>query len=393
LTSASSTSGFQQLNEIGGVDAGWDLDIFGKHRRQIEAAQDDAEVAADDREGVLISMVADVARAYLELRALQARLATAQQNVAAARHNLDLVQTRANQGITNDLDVTLAKRELASAEASIPPFEAQISTSEYVIATLLGGYPQDLVKELSPARPIPAFPSRIAVGTPLALLSRRPDILEAERRLAAATARIGVATANLYPRLAITGAAGAEGGQIAPKGAPITLIGAFGPTFAWPLLDFGTLDAEVGVADLTTQELELAYKRTTLKAVEQVDEAVVSFRAQEARLRDLDRAIAAGRQAESLANERYDRGLTDFLNVLDAERQEYELQDQYVATQQAAGDRLVDLYKALGGGWQAYQSEPPIRQPQPALEAEINRAFAPKKLHDYLKTEQPEGPK
>jgi NodT family efflux transporter outer membrane factor (OMF) lipoprotein len=389
MTSAVSTTGFQRVTEVGGVDAGWDLDIFGKHRREIEASQDDAEAAADDREGVLIGVVADVARAYLDMRALQARLAVAQRNIEVARRNLDLVQTRAKQGITNDLDVTLAQRELASVEATVRPLEAQISTSQYVLAVLLGVYPQDLVKELAAPRPIPAFPSRIAVGTPIDLLHRRPDILESERRLAAATARIGVATADLYPRLAITGAAGAEGGPIAPKGMPLTLIGAAGPVFYWPLLDFGTLDAEVDVADLATREREVAYKQTVLKAVAQVDEAVVSLRAQEARLRDLDRAVAAGKQAQSLASERYDRGLTDFLNVLDAERQEYDLEDQYVVAQQAAGERLVDLYKALGGGWQAYQEVPPIRQPQPAIEAEVTRALAPKNIHDYLKSEQP----
>jgi NodT family efflux transporter outer membrane factor (OMF) lipoprotein len=393
LTSAVNTTGFRQVTEAAGVDGGWDLDIFGKHRREIEASRADAEAAADDREGVLISVVADVARAYLELRALQARLAVAQGNIAVARRNLDLVQTRAKEGITNDLDVTLAQRELASLEASVPPFDAQINTSEYVIAILLGEYPHDLTKELSPSRAIPTFPSRIAVGTPLDLLLRRPDILEAERRLAAATARIGVATADLYPRLLVTGAAGAEGGPITPKASPVTLITAYGPTLAWPLLDFGTLDAEIDVADLLTQELEIAYKQKVLKAVEQVDEAVVSFRAQQARLHDLDRAVAAGKQAETLASERYDRGLTDFLNVLDAERQEYELQDQYVATQEAEGDRLVDLYKALGGGWQSYQGVPPVRQPEPALAASITRALERKSINDHLKSGQPADPK
>jgi len=376
LTSAGSTTGFEHVTEVGGVDAGWDIDIFGKHRREIEASRYDAEAAANDREGVLVSVVADVARAYLDLRALQAQVAVARQSIEAARRNLELVQKRAAQGITNDLDVTLAQRELSTFEASVPPLEAQIDAREYVIAVLIGKFPRDVVAELSPPRPIPTVPARIAVGTPLDLLARRPDILEAERRLAAATARIGVATADLYPRLAITGAAGAEGGPIAPKGMPITLIGALGPTLYWPLLDFGTLDAEVDIADLRSKEDLALYKRTVLQAVEQVDEAVSSFRAQQNRLRELDRAVTAGRQAVALSTERYDRGLTDFLNVLDAERQEYDLQGQYVATQQAAAEELVGLYKALGGGWEAYQTVPPVRTPQPALAAEITRALS-----------------
>jgi NodT family efflux transporter outer membrane factor (OMF) lipoprotein len=376
LHSAANTSGLEHVTRVGGVDAAWDLDIFGKHRREIEASRYDAEAAANDREGVLVSVVADVARAYLDLRALQAQVAVARQSIAAARRNLELVQTRASQGITNDLDVTLAQRELATFEASVPPLGAQIDAREYVIAALIGKYPQDLVAELSPPRPIPSFPARIAVGTPLDLLARRPDILEAERRLAAATARIGVATADLYPRLAISGAIGAQGGTIAPKGAPITLIDSLGPALYWPLLDFGTLDAEVDVADFRSKEDLAIYKTTVLHAVGQVDEAVSSFRAQQDRLRELDRAVAAGKQAVALSTERYDRGLTDFLNVLDAERQEYDLQGQYVATQQAAAEQLVGLYKALGGGWEAYQTVPPVRTPQPALAAEITRALS-----------------
>jgi NodT family efflux transporter outer membrane factor (OMF) lipoprotein len=389
LTSGGNTSGYNQVNEAGGFAAGWDLDIFGKHRREIEASQDDAEAAADDREGVLIAVAADVARAYLDLRALQARLVVARQSVEAAQHNLDLVQNRANQGITNDLDVTLAQRELSSFEAVIPPIQAEIDASEYVIAVLLGRYPRDIVRELQPARPIPTFPPRIAVGTPFELLTRRPDIQEAERQLAAATARIGVATADLYPDLSVTGALGGQGGPVAKGGAPITFIGAVGPSLYWPLLDFGTLDAQVDIADLRTKEQLTRYKRTVLQAVEDVDEAVVSFRAQQERLHDIDRAIVAGKQAVTLSSERYDRGLTDFLNVLDAERQLYELQAEYVETQQAAADQLVRLYKALGGGWEAYQATPPIRQPEPAVAAAVERALAPKNIHDYLKTETP----
>ena len=390
LTSAANTAGFEKITQAGGFAAGWDLDIFGKHRREIEASEYDAEAAADDREGVLVTVVADVARAYLDLRALQARLAVIHQSIDAAKRNLDLVQTRATQGITNELDVTLAQRELATFEAAAPPLEAQINASEYVIAVLLGKYPRDIVGELTPVRPIPTFPTRIAVGTPRDLMRRRPDIQEAERLLAAATAQIGVATADLYPNLTISGAFGGQGGPKAPKATPITFIGAAGPSLYWPVLDFGTLDAEVSIADLRTKEQLIRYKRTVLQAVEQVEEAVVSFRAQQARLGDLERAIGAAKQAVSLATERYDRGLTDFLNVLDAERQLYELQAEYVITQQDAAEQLVGLYKALGGGWEIYQYVPPIPTPEPALGAAVHRALAPRNIHDYLRTEQPE---
>jgi NodT family efflux transporter outer membrane factor (OMF) lipoprotein len=393
LHAAADTAGYERINQVGGFAAGWDLDIFGKYRREIEATLYDAEAAADDREGVLITVVSDVARAYLDLRAFQARLAVARQSVDAARRNLSLVQTRAKEGITNDLDVALAQRELSTFEAAILPLEGDIDTTKYLIAVLLGRYPEDMTAELSSARPIPTFPARIAVGTPPELLQRRPDVQEAERLLAAATARIGVATADLYPDLLVSGALGAQGGEVTPGAKPITFIGAAGPSLLWPVLDFGTLDARVDIADLQTKEQLARYKRTVLQAVEQVDEAAASFRAQAGQLRDLDRAVAAARQALKLASERYERGLTDFLNVIDAERQLYALQAQYIEAQQSAAEQLVQLYKALGGGWQTYQSVPPIRRPQPAIAAAVNRALAPKNIHEYLKTQQPADPK
>jgi NodT family efflux transporter outer membrane factor (OMF) lipoprotein len=393
LHAAGDTAGYERVNQAAGFAGGWDLDIFGKYRRQIEATLDDAEAAADDREGVLITVVADVARAYLDLRAFQARLVVARESVDAGKRNLDLVQARAKEGITNDLDVALAQRQLSTFEAAIPPLEGDIDAAKYVIAVLLGRYPEDITAELLRAGPIPAFPARIAVGTPLELLRRRPDVQEAERLLAAATARIGVATADLYPDLSVSGALGAQGGTVAAGATPLTYIAAAGPALIWPVLDFGTLDARVDIADLQTKEQLARYTRTVLQAVEQVDEAAVSYRAQEGQLRDLDRAIAAARQAVTLSRDRYDRGLTDFLNVIDAERQLYALQAQYVQAQQDAAEQLVRLYKALGGGWETYQAVPPIRQPQPAIAAAVNRALAPKNIHEYLKTQQPADPR
>jgi len=176
LHAAADTTGYQRINQVAGFAGGWDLDIFGRYRREIEASLYDAEAAADDREGVLITVVADVARAYLDLRAFQARLAVARESVEAAKRNLSLVQTRAQEGITNDLDVALAQRQLSTFEAAIPPLEGDIDTAKYIIAVLLGRYPEGITAELSRARPIPVIPTRIAVGTPLEVLRRRPDV-------------------------------------------------------------------------------------------------------------------------------------------------------------------------------------------------------------------------
>jgi NodT family efflux transporter outer membrane factor (OMF) lipoprotein len=389
LHAAADTAGYERVNQIAGFAGGWDLDIFGRYRREIEATLYDAEAAEDDREGVLITVLADVARAYLDLRAFQARLAVARESVDEAKRNLNLVQTRAQEGITNDLDVALAQRELSTFEAAIPPLQGDIDAAKYVIAVLLGRYPEDITTELAPTRPLPAFPARIAVGTPLDVLRRRPDVQQAERLLAEATAQIGVATADLYPDLSVSGALGAQGGTVIQGDKPLTYIAAAGPALLWPMLDFGTLDARVDIADLQTKEQLARYKKTALQAVEQVDEAAASYRAQQGGLRDLERAIVAAKQSVTLATERYERGLTDFLNVLDAQRQLFALKAQYVETQQNAAEQLVRLYKALGGGWETYQAVPPVRRPQPAIAAAVNRALAPKNIHEYLKNQQP----
>jgi outer membrane protein TolC len=188
------------------------------------------------------------------------------------------------------------------------PLEARIAASQRVIAVLLGQFPEDLAKELARLGKLPALPAQIPPGLPVDLLRRRPDIHAAERQLAAATARIGVATADLFPRVIVSGALGGQGGPLASKAVPITFIGAAGPAVYWPLLDFGTLDAIVDIAELQAHELFVNYKQTILTAVQQVDDAVAAYVAAQQRLRDLDRALAGARKAAKLATERYDRG-------------------------------------------------------------------------------------
>jgi outer membrane protein TolC len=221
---------------------------------------------------------------------------------------------------------------------------------------------------------MPNLPAAIDAGLPPQLLERRPDIRAAERQLAAATARIGVATANLFPHVALTGGLGTQSETIGfGEGSHIW---AFGPSLYWPLLDFGTLDAEVDVADLKAHEQLVAYRKTVIGAVQEADSAIADFSAQQQRLQELADAMRASERAVELAQQRYDRGLTDFLNVADAERQEYGLEDDYTAAQQSAADSFIYLYKALGGGWQNYQDIPPIRRPEPVVVAEFHRALS-----------------
>ena len=374
LHSASNTAGFDHVFEAGGFDSAWELDVFGKLRREIEASHLDALAAAKARDAVLVSVIADVARAYVELRGYQAQLAAVRRNMETAQRSLKVAQTRFNEGLTNELDVTLAQRQVATFESTVGPLTGQIQSSRYVIAGLLGQFPETLVKELGAAAPAPRFPAKVPIDLPVSLLQRRADIQQAEFEIGAATARVGSATADLFPRLAVTSALGGQGGARAATGTPITFIGGVGPALYWPILDFGTLDARVEVADYQAREALLRYKARVLNAVQEVDQAIAEYNGEQSRLASLSRARNASLDAVKLSSERYERGLTDFLNVLDAERQQFELEAQYVISRRRAGVQLVALYKALGGGWENYQAIPPVRTPEPAIAAAVRES-------------------
>ena len=323
LVAANNTKVVTQVTGVYGFDAGWELDLFGKYRRAIEAAAYDAQASLEAHNTVLISVIADVARAYIDMRAFQMQLAVLEKNTRVALDYFNLTQERFNRGITNELDLTLAKRQLASEEAEKMPLIAQIRATQYVIAVLLGKFPEDLSKELEKPEMVPQLPEEIDAGIPVDLLRCRPDIRQAERELAGATARIGVATADLFPHVVLSGAGGyqAQGLSVSPN--LLSSIWSIGPSISWRLLDFGTLDAIVDIADLRTRELLENYRQTVLNAVREVDTFIDSYLAQQDRLHNLSEALGASQQAVSLATERYDRGLTDALNVIDAERQEY----------------------------------------------------------------------
>jgi len=374
LVSAADTTGLLQINTLAGFDAVWELDVFGKYRREIQAARFDTQAAAAARYGVITALIADVVRAYIDLRGYQVEVRILKEASEVLRESLRIVSIRYERGITNELDVALATRELHALDAQIAPAEAQVSATQYTLAVLLGEFPERIVEELKAPNLIPTLPGPAAPGVPLDLLKRRPDIQQAERELAANTARIGVATADLFPQIALIGSIGSQQGQL--PGTRQTVgkhLWSFGPGAIWPLLDFGAIDAEVDIADLEAQRSLLSYRQTILTAVEEVDSALDGYAAQQARLQDLNAAMLAGQRAVDLATERYNRGLTDFLNVVDAERQYYDIEEQYVSAQIAEGEQFVLLYRSLGGGWESYQGVPAIRQPQPAIVAAFRR--------------------
>jgi NodT family efflux transporter outer membrane factor (OMF) lipoprotein len=376
LVSAENTGKLKQVTHILGGAGEWELDLFGKFRREIEAAKYDTQAAIAARNEVLISVIADVTRSYVDMRGFQMELAVLLKNIDVAQQYLNLTQERFNRGITNELDVTLAQRQLASLQAEKMPLVSQINAAQDVIAVLLGSFPEDSTRELKRSGLIPSLPEKIDAGFPPTLLRRRPDIHEAERELASATARVGVATADLFPHVVLIGSAGMQGQGIGVTPASGSFIWSAGPAVSWSLLDFGALDALVNVADLRTREMLANYKQTVLNAVQEVDTSISSYASQQDRLEYLTTALAASQRAVSLATERFDRGLTDSLNVIDAERQEFELEDEYVLAQRTAAEQFIALYKALGGGWEDYQSFPPIRRPQPAIIAAFTRLLS-----------------
>ena len=373
LRSADNGTGLRSINQIGGLDAEWEIDVFGKIARRVEAQTYTAEALKEARDWVYVVIAADVARLYFDLRARQDRLQILYRDIEAARKVLNLAQTRLDRGLTNELDVTLAKRQVATLEADVEPLKALIASSGYAIAVLVGEYPEALARDLRRTAAVPRLPARAPVGLPVDLLRRRPDIREAERFLAAAVADVGARTADLFPSLVLTAAGGAQGGARSGSAIPITWIGSVGPSIDAPILDFGALDALVEVAEYRAHELAATYKQTILLAVQQVDEANVSYRGYRQSLRSLDTAIDAARQATKLSTERYDRGLTDFLYVLDAERQQFALEQQRAEVIRLSGDSFVALYKALGGGWPPDEIIPPIRHPDPAAIAAFRR--------------------
>jgi NodT family efflux transporter outer membrane factor (OMF) lipoprotein len=374
IRAGDATTNLKSIQRIAGFDAGWELDLFGKYKRLLEASRDDTEAQMELRNAVLITVIADVARNYLEIRSLQSRLEIARNDVVTAQKTVDLLLTRFDRGLSNELDLTLARRQLATQQARLPALQAAISAAISKLALLLGTYSAEVAGELQRPGAAPRVPDRLRAGVPVDLLRRRPDIRAAERQLAAATARVGVAIADLFPTVAVTAGFGAQGGTRSGAAVPIhNPIWSFGPGGYWPLLDFGKLDALINIQEMKAHEQFVNYKKTIVVAVEEVDQAIKQYRLDVAQQKALGVALTASHRAVDLAMERYERGVTDFLNVLDAQRQDYVLEDQNAVAEGVVVLQYVAFYKALGGGWELYEELPPIPEPQPALIATARR--------------------
>jgi NodT family efflux transporter outer membrane factor (OMF) lipoprotein len=335
-----------------GFDASWELDLFGRVRRSVESARAQVEATRESRNDALVSLEAEVAQTYLQLRGTQAAYDLARQLTDDARQTLTLTESQAAVGLASALDVKQAAAQLADNEAQLPMFEGQIVQAENGLALLVGAPPGTLDDELANHGALPAVPLRVAVGVPSTLARRRPDIREAEAQLHAATANVGVAVAQFYPDITLTGQIGTRAQNASDLARWSHLFYSFGPAVSLPIFSGGVLTANLKLANAREAEAALAYRKTVLVALRDVDNALAVYRSDLNHRDALARSVDAQQTAFDLARERYAKGLVSFIVVLDAQTRLARAKQQYVqATTQVATD-LVALYKALGGGWQ-----------------------------------------
>ena len=340
-----------------GFDALWEADIFGGIRRSVEAAQADQEAEEDAKRGVLVSVVAEVARNYIELRTAQKRLTIAKENIQTQSESLDVAKRLDAAGIVSDLDVTRARAEQTQTQSEVPELEIREKAAIHQLGILLGEAPQALLAELQPPRPIPAPARRVSIGLPSELLRRRPDVRQVERQLAAATARIGVAEADLYPKVTLTGdfGVGAE-----PPDNPFNWSNRYvtiGPAVRWELFEGGRILANIEAHKAIRQELLDEYRLTILTALREVEDALIAFNRRQEQFNLLSQSVESSRESVRIAGERYAGGTIDYLSLLDAQRALLKAEDAMVISQGEITVNLIALYKAIGGGWENIERE------------------------------------
>jgi multidrug efflux system outer membrane protein len=334
-----------------GFDASWELDLFGRVRRQVEAADADSQASLEAGRDVLMTLLGDVARDYLELRGEQLRLAISQRNLASEREVLELTRDRQKVGIGNDADVAKAAAQVATTAALLPDLQRQITQSINQLSLLVSREPGALESELI-ATDVPPPPPEVPIGLPADLVRRRPDIRRAEAELHAAIARVGVADADLFPRLTLNAGFGFQSQEAGDLGAWASRFASVGPKLELPILDGGRRRATVRLQSLREQQAALAYEHTVLAALNEAENSIVAFTAEQGRRASLDVAVTASRDALSLSRMRYESGVIAFLDVLDAERNLEQAELTLALSTTAVSTNLVALYKSLGGGWQ-----------------------------------------
>lgn len=360
----------------GGFNLAWELDFWGRLRRAITAADAQCDASIEDYDAVLVLLVADVARSYAEIRALQTQLSLARANVKLQEETLNLTEIRYKNGVVSNLDVQQAAANLAETESLIPPLKISLRHSCNQLCVLLGIPPEAIEQKLSPG-PIPTAPASVCVGIPADLLRRRPDVRRAERELAAQSEQIGIAAAELYPQLSIVGSIGVASSQFTNLDDPRSFTGGVGPTLRWDILNYGRNLNRIRTQDAKFQELVWRYRNTVLVANQETENGLASFLYSQELVRSQARAVEALRKSVELSLIQYREGTVDFNRVflLEGYLVQQELQLAQARANVVLG--LIEVYRALGGGWQirtADDSEPlelPVAPvPEPRVPAE-----------------------
>lgn len=342
---------FREVFQVG-LDAAWELDIFGGVRRGVEAANADIVAAVEDRRDVLITLAGDVGNNYISLRGLQQQIAIARKNLEAQKKTAQITHKRFEAGFVSRLDVANADAQVATTEAQIPVLESSAQAAIYSLGVLLGKEPAVLVRELATPTPIPPTPPEVPVGLPSDILRRRPDIRRAEAQLHAATARIGVAVADLFPKFSLTGSFGLSANDIAKLGRLDSKFWSFGPSVTWPVFQGGRIWANIQVQNAVQEQAVLAYQKAVLTALKDVETALVAYGKEQEHRKSLATAVDNNRRAVDLSMKLYVAGKTDFLNVLNAQRSLFLTEDALTQSTRTLATNLIALYKALGGGWE-----------------------------------------
>jgi len=360
-TSENSNTGTESELYTADFDAGWELDVFGGVRRSVEAAQANLEATQEDLHNVLVSLLAEVALNYVEVRTFQARLAVTGANIKTQQETYDLNQSRYEAGIIDELAVQQSLRILESSRSQIPALKTGLDAAKNRLAVLLGEQPGKLHRELDVTRPIPELPVTVVVGIPAETLRHRPDIRSAERNLAAQTARIGVATADLYPKFRLFGTIGLESLSSGDFFEWASRTWSIGSGVSWNIFDGNAIRQNIEVQTARQEQALIQYEAAVLRAQEEVENVLVAYAKEQLRRESLSKAADAAQRAALLAQDRYQAGLVDFNNVLDAQRSLLILQDELNQSNGAVISNLVRLYKALGGGWKSLEAmeEPP----------------------------------
>ena len=335
-----------------GADASWELDVWGQFRRGIESADASLYSWVFNYDDALVTLVSDVATAYVNIRAFDERLALARENVTVQQRSLDIAQARFQAGGTTELDVQQAKSLLASTQSYIPVFEIGRRQAENQLCILLGTPPRQLSDLLGEAKPIPSAPPSVAVGIPAALIRRRPDVRRAEQDAAAQCAQIGVAKADLYPAFSISGAFGWQASSFGGMFNEKAFAGNVGPSFQWNLFNYGQIKNKVRAQDALFQQKITIYQNTVLQAGQEVEDSIVSYLNRQEQARYLADSVAASKRSVELSLIQYQTGGADYTRVLQSETFLVQQQDALVVSHRDVALGLIALNKALGGGWQ-----------------------------------------